>query len=64
MWVEIKKASSLMVAEMWKELFEGEGIPTRIFPVSGLPTGQEFAEYSVLVPGDKEHVIKDILRKL
>ena len=53
-----------MVAEMWKECFEGEGIPTRIMPVSGLPAGQEFAVYSILVPMDKEHVIKDILRKL
>jgi len=49
---------------MWKECFEGEGIPTRIMPVSGLPAGQEFAVYSILVPKDKEHVIKDILRKL
>ncbi|MAG15078.1 MAG: hypothetical protein QF906_02935 [Dehalococcoidales bacterium] len=64
MWVEVKKAKSLMVAEMWKELFEGEGIPTCILPVSGLPTGQEQTDYSVLVPRDKEHVIKDILRKL
>ena len=64
MWVEIKKAQSLMVAEMWKELFEGEGIPTRIMPTAGFPIGQEFAEYSVLVPKDKEHVIKDVLRKL
>ncbi len=64
MWVEVKQTKSLMVAEMWKELFEGEGIPTRIMPVSGLPTGQERADYSVLVPRDKEHVIKDILRKL
>ncbi len=64
MWIEAKKADSLMVAEMWKECFEGEGIPTRIMPVSGLPIGQEFAEYSILVPKDKEHVIKDILRKL
>ena len=64
MWIEIKKANSLMVAEMWKEFFEGEGIPTRIMPVSGLPIGQEFAVYSILVPSDKEHVIKDILRKL
>jgi len=64
MWVEVKKAQSLMVAEMWKELFEGEGIPTRILPTSGIPIGQELAEYSVLVPQDKEHVIKDILRKL
>jgi len=64
MWIEIKKAQSLMVAEMWQELFEGEGIPTRILPASGIPTGQEFAEYTILVPKDKEHVIKDILRKL
>jgi hypothetical protein len=49
---------------MWKECFEGEGIPTRIMPASGLPTGQELATYSILVPKDKEHVIKDILRKL
>lgn len=64
MWVEVKKASSLALAEMWKECFEGEGIPTRLMPVSGLPAGQEHTEYSVLVPQDKEHVIKDVLRKL
>jgi hypothetical protein len=64
MWVEVKKAPNLMLAEMWKEAFEGEGIPTRIMPAEGLPIGQEFAEYRVLVPADKEHVIRDILRKL
>jgi hypothetical protein len=64
MWIEVKKANSLVIAEMWKECFEGEGIPTRIMPVSGLPIGQELTGYSVLVPQDKEHVIKDILRKL
>lgn len=64
MWVEIKKAPNLMLAEMWKETFEGEGIPTRIMPVSGLPIGQELTAYSVLIPQDKEHVIKDVLRKL
>lgn len=53
-----------MVAEMWKELFEGEGIPTRILPTSGIPVGQEFTGYSILIPKDREHVIKDILRKL
>jgi hypothetical protein len=64
MWIEVKKAQTLVIAEMWKECFEGEGIPTRIVPVSGPPVGQEQAEYSILVPGDKEHVITDILRKL
>jgi hypothetical protein len=64
MWVEVKKANSLVIAEMWKECFEGEGIPTRIMPVSGLPIGQELMAYSVLVPKDKEHIIKDVLKKL
>ena len=64
MWVEVKKAQSLMLAEMWKELFEGEGIPTRIFPASGQPIGQESATYLILVPKDKEHVIQEVLRKL
>lgn len=64
MWVEVKKTKTLATAEMWKEAFEGEGIPTRILPESGIPAGQELTPYSVLVPQDKEHVIKDILRKL
>ena len=64
MWIEVKKTKSLIVAETWKELFEGEGIPTRIMPVSGLPVGQEMTDYSILVPRDKEHVIKEVLRKL
>ena len=53
-----------MTAEMWKELFEGEGIPTRILPASGMPIGQESAIYRILVPQDKEHVIEEVLRKL
>ena len=64
MWVEIKKAPNLMMAEMWKEFFEGEGVPTRIMPESGLPTGQEETVYRILVPEDKQHVTEEVLRKL
>jgi hypothetical protein len=64
MWVEIKKVKTLMLAETWKEFFEGEGIPTRIMPESGLPIGQETATYRILVPQDKQHVADEVLRKL
>ena len=64
MWVEIKKTKQLMTAEMWKELFEGEGIPTRILPETGGAPVQELASYRVLVPEDKKHVIEEVLRKL
>jgi len=64
MWIEIKQANNLMMAEMWKELFEGEGIPTRIMPVSGEAPGRELVAYRVLVPKDKQHIIEEVLRKL
>ena len=53
-----------MLAEMWKELFEGEGIPTRIQPASDEAPGRELTTYLVLVPQDKRHVINEVLRKL
>jgi hypothetical protein len=62
MWTEIKIAPNLMIAEMWKDLFEGEGIPTRILS-ENLEMGQK-ATYRVLVPDLKSHLIEDILRKV
>jgi len=64
MWVEVKKAQSLMMAEMWKQVFEGEGIPTRILLASGGAPTREFATYLVLVPENKVHIIEEVLRKL
>ncbi len=62
MWVQVKAVSNLVMAEMWKELFEEEGIPTRI--LDGLDEKGESATYRVLVPREKEHVIQEALRKL
>ncbi len=62
MWTEIKIAPNLMIAEMWKELFEAEGIPTRLLPES--PGTGERASYRVLVPELKKHLIEEILKKV
>ena len=51
-----------MVAEMWKELFEAEGIPTRLLPEK-IGAGAR-GRYRVLVPDLKKHLIEDILRKI
>ena len=64
MWVQIKSAPNLMMAEMWKEFFEGEGVPTRILPDSDKPGAGELASYRVLVSQEKVHVIEEVLRKL
>ena len=62
MWTEIKVAPNLIIAEMWKELFEAEGIPTRLLP-EGSDVGER-ARYRVLVPELKKHLIEEILRKV
>ena len=62
MWVEIKRVSNLMAAQMWKDMLEGEGIPTRI--LAQKPEGGEFSPYIVYVPHFREHVVEEILRKL
>ncbi len=64
MWTEIKRVPNLMTAEMWKEMFEAEGIPIHILPAGSEPMGQEIAVYRILVPDDRKHVIEEILRKL
>ncbi len=53
-----------MLAEMWKELFEGEGVPTRILPDPESLRVGETARYRVLVVSVKTHVIEEILRKI
>ena len=64
MWVQIKSTPNLMMAEMWKEFFEGEGIPTRILPTPDKAGSGELSEYRVLVSQEKVHVIEEVLRKL
>jgi len=64
MWVHVKSAPNLIIAEMWKEFFEGEGIPTRILPDLAKPGVGEVASYRILVSQERVHVVEEVLRKL
>lgn len=64
MWVEVKTAPNKMMADMWKDLFEGEGIPSHILPADGTLSMEELVAYKVYVPSDKAHIIDEILRKI
>ena len=64
MWVDYKKAPNLMIAEMWKELLEGEGLPVRLLPVGEITIYAEQVPFRVMVPRGREHVADEILRKL
>ena len=64
MWVEFRKASNLMLAEMWREVLEGEGLPARILPEGEVLDWSEGARFNIYVPKGREHVAEEILRKL
>lgn len=65
MWVQVKSAPNLIIAEMWKELFEGEGIPTRILPdTEKKPGSGKSSGYRILVSQERVHVVEEVLRKL
>jgi hypothetical protein len=64
MWVQVKSASNLIMAQMWKEFFEGEGIPARLLPDPDKPGSKELSGYRVYVSQEKVHVVDEVLRKL
>ncbi len=53
-----------MIAQAWKELLEGEGLPTRILPEGNILTWSERVSFVVYVPKGREHVAEEILRKI
>ena len=64
MWVDYRKARNLMIAEMWKDVLEGEGLPTKIIPEGDILAWGERVPFRVMVPRGREHVADEILRKL
>ena len=64
MWVDYLKASNLQIAEMWKDVLEGEGLPTKIIPEGDILTWGERVPFRIMVPLGREHVADEILRKL
>jgi len=65
MWTDIAKAPNLMIAEIWKELFDMEGVTALIVPDTADWVGAgENTPRRILVPKSKKHVADEVLRKL
>ncbi len=64
MWVDYMKAPDLITAEMWKEILEGEGLPTKLLPEGDILDWGERVPFRIMVPRGREHVADEILRKL
>ena len=64
MWVEYRTVPNLMMAQMWKDVLEGDGLPTKILPIGDIMEWGERVPFKVYVPKGREHVADEILRKL
>ena len=64
MWVEFKRVPNEMMAEMWKDTLEAEGLPCRILPEGDVLDWSLRSPFIVYVPKGREHVAEEILRKL
>ena len=64
MWVEYKTAPNLIIGEMWKDVLESDGLPTKILPLGDILTWGERVPFKVYVPKGREHVADEILRKI
>ncbi len=64
MWVEYKTAPNLVIAEMWKDVLEGDGLPTKILPTCDIMEWGERVPFKIYVPMGREHVADEIIRKL
>ena len=54
----------MMAAEIWKEVLEAEGLPSRILPEGDIRDWSERAAFRIYVPKGREHVAEEIVRKL
>ncbi len=62
-WSKLIDVKNGYAAEVWKELFDAEGIATRVVPslASDAPMAQA---REIWVPDSKTHVAQEIMRKI
>jgi len=63
-WTELLETNSRFIAEMWKELFDAEGVATRIVIAGDASTAGDLTPRKLFVPDSKTHVAQEILRKI
>jgi hypothetical protein len=64
MWTQLLVAKNRFIAELWKELFDAEGVATRVV-ISGNPNdATDLTPRVIWVPDSKTHVAEEIIRKI
>ncbi len=64
MWTELLEAKNRYIAELWKELFDAEGVATRVMVVGNQADATDLTPRKIYVPDSKTHVAQEIMRKI
>ncbi len=64
MWTELLEAKNRYIAEIWKELFDAEGVSTRVVIVGNRAEATDMTPRKIFVPDSKTHVAEEIMRKI
>jgi hypothetical protein len=62
MWAYFRTAPNRIIAEMWLEWLQAEGIPSRMVPVEGTAHLGDRASFWIVIPKGKEQVVAESLR--
>jgi hypothetical protein len=63
MWTKLMDVKNGYAAEVWKELFDAEGVSNRVVPPLQSPAAMS-APREIWVPDSKTHVALEIMRKI
>jgi hypothetical protein len=64
MWSELLQAKNRYIAELWKELFDAEGVATRVVVEGNPAEATDMTPRRIYVPDSKTHVAEEIIRKI
>ena len=64
MWTELFEVKNRYIAELWKELFDAEGLANRVVIAGDPAQAGDMTPRKIYVPDSKTHVASEILRKI
>jgi hypothetical protein len=64
MWTELFEVKNRYAAELWKELFDAEGLACRLVVTGDPAQASDMTPRKIYVPDSKTHVAAEILRKI
>jgi hypothetical protein len=64
MWTKLLDAKNRYIAELWKELFDAEGVANQIVVIGDPAQASDLTPRAIYVPDSKTHVAEEILRKI